>query len=472
MLAMNLQQLAQVVGGELIATDKAAVNNVIFTAVSTDTRSINAGALFIALKGENYDADMFVAQAQEKGAVAALVSSDIDATLPVVKVADVQVALTKLAAAERLKAATPVIGITGSNGKTTVKEMLANILLQSHRVLATVGNFNNHIGVPLTLLRLTAEHQIAIIEMGASSAGEIRRLCEIAMPNVSILNNVGAAHLEGFGSIEGVAQAKGEIISGLAEDGVAILNNDEPWFTDWCQRAGSRRVISFGLTNDADVSVDLDTLKTSLTAGVFETHFSLEYQDQSIAISLQLIGLHNVQNALAAAAASLALGVSLQQVAKGLAGVMPVKGRMQPLSGINNTLLINDTYNANPRSLEVALNSLSDLSDSVWLVLGDFAELGEDANAIHQQLGEMLAKSNVVRFFAVGEKMRTAVSAFQNTADSNYKQAAHFANKQDLVASLKHALLSANDGSVVLLKGSRSQRMEEVVEQLLIKESC
>lgn len=469
---MDLQQLAQVVGGDLIAADKSAVNDAVFTAVSTDTRSINAGELFIALKGENYDADTFVTQAQGKGAVAALASTDIDVMLPIVKVADVQTALTKLATAERLKAAIPVIGITGSNGKTTVKEMLTSILEQSHCVLATAGNFNNHIGVPLTLLRLTAVHQMAIVEMGASSAGEIQHLCEIAAPNVSILNNVGAAHLEGFGSIEGVAKAKGEIISGLAEDGVAVLNKDEPWFADWCQRAGSRRIISFGLTNNADVLVDPSTIETSLSSGVFETRFILEYQDQSVAINLQLIGLHNVYNALAAAAASFALGVSLDQVAKGLASVLPVKGRMQPLNGISNALLIDDTYNANPKSLEAALSSLSDLKGPVWLVLGDFGELGVDADDIHRQLGEMLAKSDVLRFFAVGEKMRTAVSAFQNAVDQSGKQAAHFANKQDLVASLKQALLSANNDSVVLVKGSRSQRMEEVVEQLLIKESC
>jgi UDP-N-acetylmuramoyl-tripeptide--D-alanyl-D-alanine ligase len=307
MQTMNLQQLAQIVEGDLVMACNVAANDVVFTAVSTDTRSINAGELFVALKGEHYNADAFVAQAQEKGAIAALVSADSDVSLPYVKVEDVQAALSKLAKEERKTAGIPIVAVTGSNGKTTVKEMLASILGQSNTVLATAGNFNNHIGVPLTLLRLTAEHQMAIVEMGASHAGEIQQLCEIASPNVSILNNVGSAHLEGFGSLQGVANAKGEIISGLSESGVAILNSDEPWFADWCELAGGRKIISFGFAESADVYVDQSSIKSGVIDGLFKTQFTLNYQQQSVVVSLKQIGLHNVQNAMAACAASIAL---------------------------------------------------------------------------------------------------------------------------------------------------------------------
>ena len=458
---MSLQQLATTVAGELHG-ENLSVNR-----ISTDTRSIQPGDVFVALQGENFNANEFAKQAADKGAVAALLSADVELKIPYVKVADTLLALTALATKQREEANIPVVGITGSNGKTSVKEMLASILAQSKNVLATAGNLNNQIGVPLTLLKLKPEHEFAVIEMGASQQGDIAHLCHIAKPNVAILNNVAPAHLEGFGDLAGVARAKGEIISGLTDDGVAILNKEEPWFEQWSELLAGRQVLSFGGRSDADVWVDFETVETGLKDDHFTTNFDLHYQDQTMGMWLNLIGQHNVMNALAASSAAIALGISLQQIKQGLAALTAVNGRLQVLKGIAGSLVVNDCYNANPRSFEAAMDCLAHVDKPLWLVLGDFAELGADSEEIHQQLGENIAKNEVSRFFAVGEKMLAAVNAFNQQLPSSSRRAQHFINKKEMAEVLQQELES---GVLVLVKGSRSQGLETVVEKITSSE--
>jgi len=361
----------------------------------------------------------------------------------------------------------PFVAITGSNGKTSVKEMLASILAQSKNVLATEGNLNNQIGVPLTLLKLTSDHGVAVIEMGASHKGDIAELCDIAKPTVAILNNVAAAHIEGFGSLQGVADTKGEIISGLSRDGTAILNKDEPWFEQWQNLLEGRKLISFGSSSKADVWADLDAVAMEVSDSEFVTRFTLNYQQQSIAIDLNLLGKHNVLNALAAASGAISLGVPLQEIAKGLVALLPVKGRMQPLKGRRGSLIINDCYNANPKSFDAAMLSVANIESPVYLVLGDFAELGQDSTQIHEGLGNDIFDSCVQGLYAVGEKMKLAVDRFNSLSNSTVRYAKHFSSKQGLVDYLGNKL---SVGDVVLVKGSRSQGLESVVEKLTMKE--
>jgi len=461
MQAMSLQQLATRVSGRLVG------ENVHINGLSTDTRSIQQGDLFVALQGENFDANNFVAQAHDKGAIAALVSKDVAVDMPYVKVDDTLDALTVMARAQREQLGIPLVAITGSNGKTSVKEMLASILGLSKQVLATEGNLNNQIGVPLTLLKLTKEHDIAVIEMGASHQGDIAHLCDIALPNVAILNNVGMAHLEGFGTLEGVAKAKGEIISGLGENGVAILNQEEPWLEQWLALLGDRQHLSFGWSNKADVWADIKSVKTGMKDGQFKTDFILNYQQEQLHVQLNLIGEHNVLNALAAASAAISLGEPLANIKQGLACLTAVKGRMQALKGLAGSVVINDCYNANPKSFAAAMSCLQNIDQPVWLVLGDFAELGADSVNIHRQLGVDVFNSNVCRLYAVGEQMKDAITAFNEQPQLANKQAIHFLNKSTLV---EHLVKEIGADVVILVKGSRSQHLERVVEKIILLE--
>lgn len=462
MQVMSLQQLATTVSGRLVG------ENVHFNAVSTDTRSILHGDLFVALQGENFDANNFVAQARDKGAVAAVVNDDVAVEIPYVKVDDTLEALTVMAKAQREQLDIPLVAITGSNGKTSVKEMLASILGLSKQVLATEGNLNNQIGVPLTLLKLTPEHDVAVIEMGASRQGDIAHLCDIALPTVAILNNVGMAHLEGFGDIQGVAKAKGEIISGLGENGVAILNQEEPWLEQWLALLGERQLIRFGWSDKADVWADIKSVKTGMINGQFKTNFVLNYQQENIDIQLNLIGEHNVLNALAASSAAISLGEPLANIKQGLGRLVAVKGRMQALKGLAGSVAINDCYNANPKSFDAAMSCLINITQPVWLVLGDFAELGSDSENIHRQLGIQVFNSNVCRFLAVGEQMKNAVTAFNEQPQVTGRRAIHFSNKSTLTDYLVSEIGSE---VVILVKGSRSQNLEQVVEKITLMEN-
>jgi UDP-N-acetylmuramoyl-tripeptide--D-alanyl-D-alanine ligase len=445
---MMLSEIAKSVQGELIGDD------VMIESASLDTRTMKPGELYIAIQGENFDGNAFVEKAVQMGAAAAIVRHGVTATVPYIAVDDTHLALAVLAGAWRRKVFAAVVGITGSNGKTTVKEMTAAVLAVKGSVLFTQGNFNNDIGVPLTLMRLQADHQYAVIEMGANHPGEIEYVSKYTQADVVILNNAGAAHIEGFGSLEGVAHAKGEIIETLKQSGTAILNRDDNYFDYWRSIAGNRKVISFGLNDNADVFAR--AIKTEFDSG-FVTSFEVVTAKSSVTVQLKLAGQHNVLNALAATAAGLALGLTLQMIKKGLESIKPVKGRLQPRVGGLGNLVIDDTYNANSASLKVGLDVLAMCPGKSWLVLGAFGELGLQSPKMHADMGDMIREMGVVRLLAVGADAKNTVNSFGDGGQ-------FFETQEDLLAVLRHEL---KGDETILVKGSRAQRMENIVTALV-----
>jgi UDP-N-acetylmuramoyl-tripeptide--D-alanyl-D-alanine ligase len=454
-MKMMLSDCAEAVGGKLIGEDVA------ITSVSIDTRAIQPGQLYVAIKGHNFDGNEFVDQAEEAGAIAAIVHKGVESDVSHIVVDDTRLALAKLAGAWRRSLAggenetLSVVGITGSNGKTTVKEMVAAILAVKAPVLFTQGNLNNDIGVPLTLLRLNEQHRYAVIEMGANHAGEIVYTSTYAQADVVIITNAGAAHIEGFGSLDGVAKAKGEIIETLQNDGIAVINHDDDYFEYWKSAAGNRCVLSFGLNSGADVTAK--ALKTEIRNNAFVTTFELVTVQGTVDIILKLAGQHNVVNALAATAASLALGIDLKQIKQGLESVKPVIGRLQPLVSRLGNIVIDDTYNANSASLKAGLDVLSNFTGKPWLVLGAFGELGPDSPKMHEEMGTLIKSSGVVRLLAVGADSKNTVQAFG-------KGATYFEKQQDLIDVLKQEL---KGDETILIKGSRAQHMENVAAALV-----
>lgn len=448
-MLMQLDEINTIVGGELNG-ESLPINK-----ISIDTRTLQPGDLYLAIKGENFDGNNFVPQAEEAGATAVLIGQDISTGVPKIVVKDTRLALAKLAGAVRTNSALPVCGITGSNGKTTVKEMIAAILAVNAEVLSTQGNFNNDIGVPLTLLRLEQQHQYAVVEMGANHSGEIRYTGQIVQPDVAVITNVGEAHIEGFGDIAGVARAKSELIQSLGENGIAVLNADDEFFEFWQGIAGKRKVISFGLSDNADVSAS--DINSRIEDKQFITEFILTTTDDEMAMRTSLAGKHNVVNALAAVTACMAMGIGLKQIQQGLAKVKPVAGRLEPLLGKKGNIIINDSYNANPSSLKVALDVLQLCVGESWVILGAFAELGKASNKIHAELGSLIKSSNVVRLLAVG-------SDAESTANTFGKGAFFFPTQGALIETLLNEITGEE---ALLVKGSRSQRMEKVTEALL-----
>ena len=452
-MEMLLSDCADCVKGRLVGKD-IAINS-----VSIDTRGMKPGQLYVAIKGHNFDGNEFIAQAEQAGAVAAIVHKGFAATIPHIVVDDTRLALAELAGAWRKKVAVTVIGITGSNGKTTVKEMVAAILgafdSKQSKVLYTQGNLNNDIGVPLTLLRLNEQHQYAVIEMGANHPGEIAYTSKYAQSDVVVLNNAGAAHIEGFGSLDGVAGTKGEIIQTLKKDGVAVINRDDNYFAYWKTIAGNRRTLSFGLNGKADVTAK--DIETEIRDNAFATTFKLVTAQGTVESVLRLAGRHNVVNALAATAACLALGISLQQINQGLASVKPVTGRLQPLVSRLGNIVIDDTYNANAASLKAGLDVLATRTGKSWLVLGAFGELGPESQKMHEEIGGLIKASGVTRLLAVGSDARNTARAFGTGAT-------FFETQQDLIDVLKKEL---KGDETILVKGSRAQHMENVVAALV-----
>ena len=450
---MMLSEIAACVQGKLVGEDGA------ISSVSIDTRAIKPGQLYIAIKGHNFDGNDFVAEAEQAGAGAAIVHQGVTAMIPHIIVDDTRLALAELAGAWRKKTSVSTVGITGSNGKTTVKEMVAAILSSSDpaqgNTLFTQGNLNNDIGVPLTLLRLNEQHRYAVIEMGANHPGEIEYTSQYAQADVAIITNVGPAHIEGFGSVDGVAKAKGEIIQTLKQDGVAVLNHDDAYFDYWKSVAGTRKVMSFGMDERADVTAH--SAKTEVIDNTFATTFELVTAKGALPVKLKLAGRHNVVNALAAAAACSALGIDLQQIKQGLESVQPVTGRLQPLVSRLGNIVIDDTYNANSASLKAGLDVLTNCDGKRWLVLGAFGELGPESPKIHEEMGELIKSSGVVRLLAVGSDARNTVKVFG-------KGATFFDTQNDLIEVLKREL---KGDEVILVKGSRAQRMENVAAALV-----
>jgi UDP-N-acetylmuramoyl-tripeptide--D-alanyl-D-alanine ligase len=448
-MKMMLSEIAGTINGEHVGRD------VEIASVSIDTRAMQPGDLYVGIKGHQFDGNEFVDKAEQAGAVAAILNKGFATTLPHIKVADTRLALAQLAGAWRGKSPAKVVGITGSNGKTTVKEMVAAILGLDGAVLYTKGNLNNDIGVPLTLLRISDTHRYAVIEMGANHPGEIAYTSTYAKSDVVILNNAGAAHIEGFGNLDGVAKAKGEIIETLGADGLAVLNKDDKYFDYWQSLAGSRKVSSFGLSGGADVTAR--NIQTQIIDNAFVTTFDLLMPQAVTKVNLKLAGQHNVVNALAAAAAALALGLSLEQIKQGLESVKPVTGRMQPLLGRLGNIVIDDTYNANASSLKAGLDVLAACNGEPWLVLGAFGELGPESPKMHEEIGELIRSKGVVRLLAIGSDAKNTVRAFG-------KGATFFDSQDELIGALKEEL---KGDETILIKGSRTQRMENIASALV-----
>lgn len=421
-----------------------------FLRVVTDTRSVQPGDLFVALQGERFDAHDFVAEAAAKGAVAALVSRPIAAPLAQIVAADTLQALQALAASWRADFELPVIGVTGSNGKTTTKQLLAAVFAARGPVLATEGNLNNHIGVPLTLLRLRDVHRTAVIEMGASAPGEIALLAGLARPSAAIITQAGDAHLEGFGSRAGVARAKGELFAAL-QDGIAIINADDAYAGLWKQLAGSNRIVTFGFAAHADVRAE------NLLTTAEDNRFTLLTPEASAAVTLPLPGRHNIANALAAAAAGTAMGLSAAVIAEGLQKVERPKGRVVSHNTASGARVIDDSYNANPSSLAAAMALLAKEPGRRLLVLGDMAELGPTAAELHARAGIEAKALGLDALFTLGPLSAQAGKAFGIGGKS-------FSTLDELLAAVRPLL---GKGTTVLVKGSRSARMERVVAALL-----
>lgn len=425
----------------------------IFSQVNTDTRSLGAGELFVALRGENFDAHDFLQQAVEKK-VCGLVVEKFDETidLPQLVVKDTLLALGQIAAMNRNAFTKPVLAITGSSGKTTVKTMLANILRTCGNVHATKGNLNNHIGVPLTLLQLNAEHDFAVVEMGASAIGEIRYLCSLARPQVTMINNVMPAHIAGFGSIEGVAQAKGEIYEDLTATNTAVINIDDKFSSQWLENLTAQS-IRVSLNN-----TQADCYAEKINPSTDSVIFDLVIGDKKITVTINVPGEHSVRNALMSAAMAHSVGASLENIKEGLESFSPVSGRMSRHQGINQSLIIDDSYNANPGSVRVAMDVLAARNGKRIFVLGDLAELGDDAAELHAQLGLYAREHNIDHFFTLGKLTKYANEKFGKQIGQH-----HFDNRDSLIAALK---VQAASNTTILIKGSRSAKMDLVVSAL------
>uniref|UniRef100_Q47AA0 UDP-N-acetylmuramoyl-tripeptide--D-alanyl-D-alanine ligase n=1 Tax=Dechloromonas aromatica (strain RCB) TaxID=159087 RepID=Q47AA0_DECAR len=442
-----LSQVAQAVQGRLIGAD------VSIDGVSTDTRAITEGQLFIALAGENFDAHDFLAPAIAAGATALMVAdeSKVPTGVPAVVVDDTRLALGRLAAAWRAKFNLPVIAVTGSNGKTTTKEMVAAILKAAFgaAVLSTRGNLNNDIGLPLTLLGLRASHRAAVIEMGMNHPGEIGYLAPIGAPTVALITNAQRAHLEGMGDLDEVAREKGSIFLGLPANGVAVINADDAYAGLWRGMAGGRPVRTFGIDNAADVSA-------KVRQHGLEIGLELSAPEGDAALILSIPGRHNARNAVAAAAACLAAGIPMVAVIAGLEAFSGVKGRLQRRTGKQGAEILDDTYNANPDSVRAGIDVLAATIGRKLLVLGDMGEIGEASGQYHDEIGGYAKSQGIDRLFALGEAAQQAVRNFGEGAK-------HYCNVDKLIAAVDKEL---GPETTVLVKGSRFMKMERVADAL------
>lgn len=453
MITLSLSQIASILEAQLIGDGNVTVEN-----VSTDSRKVVNNGLFFALKGENFDAHDYVMKAAEQGCVAAVVEHPIDGNIAQLIVKDSRLALGQLAKWLRKKINPKVVAMTGSSGKTTVKEMTASILQQSavdfDDVLFTQGNFNNDIGVPLTLLRLTEKHKFAVIELGANHIGEIAYTTALAQPDVALVNNVMAAHLEGFGSLDGVATAKGEIFRGLTHHGVAIINKAHNYSQKWQAEIGDHSVQYFAY-DDPKADYYAENIVFSEQGAAFVLHTP----QGNVQIDSPYLGEHNVSNALAATALTMNVGATLAQVKKGLETSSLVKGRLFPIVPCENLLLLDDSYNANVGSMKSAISVLQKYPAFRVFVVGDMAELGDNTPLCHQDVGEFAqaAKLDLVISFGRSSSVISAVNLGR-----------HFTDKTELVAYLTPIIKQqlTQQKVVVLVKGSRSMKMEDVIDLL------
>lgn len=429
-------------------------DNVCFFGCSTDTRTIKKKELFIALRGENFDGHDYLDKAKASGASAVLVEEKCEVVRPSIIVKNTRHAMGELAKNWRARFSIPLVAITGSNGKTTVKEMVAAICGCKSSVLATQGNLNNDIGVPLTLFGLGDDHQYAVIEMGANHPGEIEWLSQIAQPNVAVITQCAPAHLEGFGSVEGVAHAKSEIFIGLSEDGVAVINGDDDFADLWRGKSNHANQLTFGLGSDNEITAESVRIENG------KSSFQMITPVGKVEIALNLPGRHNITNALAAAACAISLGTALSFIKQGLESVSTVKGRLQIKTGFKQCRIIDDTYNANPASLDAALEVLDEFPGRHWLVLGDMGELGNDDKVLHARAGEKSKASGVERLYALGELTKFTVQSFGEGAR-------HVDDHEQLVSLIGEEI---DSDVTILIKGSRAMNLEQLVNALEIKE--
>ena len=442
---LMLSEIAKAVNGRMIGTD------VQIQSVGSDSRHIAKNQLFIGIKGENFDGNTFALEAIKQGAAAVLVSDANTQASHAVVVQDTRLALGQLAKYWRDKFTLPIVAVTGSNGKTTVKEMIAAILnvAASRPVLATQGNLNNDIGMPMTLLKIRQDHAYAVIEMGMNHEGEIRYLTNIAQPNVAVVSNAGTAHIGELGSRENIAKAKGEIFAGLNDDGIAVINADDAFAGYWKSLNQQRKILTFALDAKADVTASYQVLDGA-------SQLQLTTPSGSIGFRLNMLGKHNISNALAASACAVALGVSNADIARGLESFSGVKGRLQRKAGINNAKLIDDTYNANPDSMKAAIDVLANQAGKLIFVMGDMAELGADAAQMHAEIGAYAKQKGIHQLLCFGETSQRASLEFGVNAK-------HYASLPALLEALSGLM---NKDTTVLVKGSRFMQMERVVNAI------
>ena len=442
----SLNELLSVVPGATLTAPAS------FSGVTTNSKTVEAGNLFVALRGERFDAHDFIVDVAALGAAAVVVERLPDGLpIPALIVPDTRYALGQIAQLWRKRFTMPLIGVTGSNGKTTVKEMIAAILsaaFGTDHFLATRGNLNNEIGVPLTLFNLNAQHRAAVVELGMNHPGEIARLTEIALPTVGVVNNAQREHQEFMASVAAVAAENGSVISGLSEEGCAVFPADDEFAPLWTSYAGSRRLITFALDKQASVTAQW-------RATDFGSEITLNARGEQVSFVLSAAGQHNVRNALAACAATLAVGINLETIARGLSAFTPVAGRLQKKQAANGAIVIDDTYNANPDSVRAAIDVLANAPAPRTLVLGDMGEVGSEGVAFHEEIGEYARARHIDQLFTVGELARHASRAFG-------RPARHF----ETMETLNEEVASVPPGASVLVKGSRFMKMERVVQKL------
>ncbi|GAB5379122.1 MAG: UDP-N-acetylmuramoyl-tripeptide--D-alanyl-D-alanine ligase [Aliiglaciecola sp.] len=446
MITVSLDWIAQHVSGNLVGKNQD------ITGVSTDTRTLGKGDLFIALVGPNFDGHKFIDIATKSGAAALIVSQPVETELPYILVEDTRMALGALGAAVKSKVNPKTVGITGSSGKTTVKEMVAAILSRIGNVLATKGNFNNDIGVPLTLLRLEEKHDFAVIEMGANHLGEIAYTTSLVKPDVATIVNAAAAHLEGFGSLLGVARAKSEIFKGLNEEGTAVINADSQFYQFWSGKLKYSKTVCFSTESETEFHAKDITLGLDGCA-----QFLLCTPKGNVHLTLALPGEHNVSNSLVAAALAMNVGASLEDIKFGLQNMQQVSGRLQVKQLTNQVKILDDTYNANVASVNAAVDLLSSFSGYRLLILGDMGELGEKARYYHELVGEHGKSKGIDNLLTLGVLSQSASDAFGGK---------HFSDMNNLVAYVNDRLAREQRDITILVKGSRSARMENVVKAL------
>jgi len=449
MIDLKLSEIAISINGDFCGEDKN------IKGVSTDTRTIKKDQLFIGLRGPNFNGNEFINVAKKNGAAACVVDSNIVNDIQAIHVKDTKLALGDLARVWRKRLSSVFIGITGSNGKTTLKEMLSTCFSQNHKTFNTVGNYNNDIGMPLMILDMNNTYEYAVLEMGASKPGDIKYLVDVAYPDVVLINNAAPAHLDGFNSINGVANAKGEILQGRVTPKFAILNHDDSFYNLWAEMASNSEIMNFGSNSDAMIYPECITLEKNYSS------FELRTPNGSINILLKLLGMHNVLNACAAAAVMLSQSKTLSEIKSGLEATAPVSGRLEMKESHHGHEIIDDTYNSNPKSMSVAIEFLRKSDKTKVFVMGDMLELGKEKESLHKDLGKKLNDADIDYLFGIGELTKHAVDSFE-------KNGFWYEDIDCMIEDIASMMLKNREMSI-LVKGSRSMKMERVIKVLSVQ---